>query len=371
MYLSPPDMGPLEREMLVAAFDSNWVAPVGPDLDAFEVEIQNRVGDVFAVGLSSGTAALHLALLGVGVVAGDDVVVSTFTFAATVNAIKYCGANPIFLDSDRETWNMSPVLLRQTLAERAGKGLRTAAVLCVDLYGLMADYAAIQQICDAAGVPLIEDAAEALGATQHGRNAGSFGAAAAFSFNGNKLITTSSGGMLVSKDPAMISRARYLATQARQKVAHYEHVDIGYNYRLSNLLAALGRAQLKRIDEKIARRKRNRMLYHEVLSQIDGLQFNPIPDGFTSNHWLTCFTVNPGLGVRPEAIQEALEAHDIESRPLWKPMHLQPVFSDCESVLNGVSDDLFASGLCLPSGSQMTDSDVERVASLVRSQFRQ
>ena len=365
-------MGALEREMLLAAFDSNWIAPVGPDLDAFERELAMIVGgDTHAVALSSGTAALHLALLGVGVRPGDDVFVSDFTFAATANAVSYCGARPVFIDSERSTWNMDPELLRSALADRQSVGLLPKAVVCVDLYGQLASYGEIETICESFGVPLIEDAAEALGATLSGRSAGSFGAAAAFSFNGNKLITTSSGGMLVSHDKDFIDRARYLSTQARQKVAHYEHTDIGYNYRLSNLLAALGRAQLSQLEAKIARRTAIRHRYASALADLPEIGFAPVPAHGRSNNWLTCITIDSSISpVAPETIRLALERNDIESRPLWKPMHQQPVFAGSPTYLSGVSAELFLTGLCLPSGSSMTDADVDRVASIISEELR-
>jgi pyridoxal phosphate-dependent aminotransferase EpsN len=360
-------MGPLEREMLLAAFDSNWVAPVGPDLDAFEIELSDVVDDgVHAVGLSSGTAALHLALMAAGVKQNDDVFISDFTFAATVNAVMYCGANPVFIDSEVDSWNMDPNLLERALAERADAGKLPKAVLCVDLYGQTANYKRIVPICESFDVPLIEDAAEALGASLDGKSAGSFGLAAAFSFNGNKLITTSSGGMLVSHDKEVVRHARYLATQARQPVPHYEHIDVGYNYRLSNLLAAIGRAQLSNLRPKIARRTAIRNLYMEALGSFEGIDFSPIPTGSVTNNWLTCITVDAQkAGVSFEDIRLALESENIESRPLWKPMHQQPIFATCASYLSGVSADLFSQGLCLPSGSSMSDSDVERVVSVV------
>lgn len=303
-------MSALEREMLLRAFDSNWIAPVGPDLVAFEEELGRRAGGRSAVALSSGTAALHLALLGVGVRPGDSVLVSDLTFAASVNAIVYCGAAPVFIDSEWRSWNMDPDLLADELEERCEAGRLPAAVVVVDLYGQCARYEEIAAICERHDVPLVADAAEAVGASHAGRPAGSFGRAAAFSFNGNKLITTGGGGALVSADEELVGRARYLATQARLPFAHYEHEEVGYNYRLSNLLAAIGRAQLRRLDEKIAARAALRSTYMAELAGLPGVAFNPIDASNTVNHWLTCITIDlaESGGVVPEAVRLALVA---------------------------------------------------------------
>jgi dTDP-4-amino-4,6-dideoxygalactose transaminase len=362
IYLSPPDVGPLERQMLLDAFDSGWIAPAGPDLDRFEAMLAERAGTDHCVALSSGTAAIHLALLHHGVGPGDEVVVSTFTFAATANAVMYTGAKPIFVDSALKTWNMDPELLRALLARKAIQNRLPKAVLVVDLYGHCASYDEIVPICAEYGVPLIEDAAEALGGSFNGQKAGSFGEAGILSFNGNKIITTSGGGALCSNNKALIDRARYLSTQARQPFPHYEHTDIGYNYRLSNLLAAMGCAQLDGLPTKIGRRHEIRNAYQTQFKDHPGVTFNPIADGHTSNAWLTCMVLDSKeTPATPEAVRLALEAENIESRPLWKPMHLQPVFKNCEAELNGVSDSLFAQGLCLPSGSGMTDQSLNNV----------
>jgi dTDP-4-amino-4,6-dideoxygalactose transaminase len=367
IHLSSPDVGPLEREYLLRAFDEGWIAPVGPDLDAFEAEISALTGWPGAVALSSGTAALHLALLEMGVQPGDDVFVSTFTFAATANAVAYCGANPVFIDSDDATWNMSPDLLEQALSGAAASGRLPAAVVVVDLYGQCADYDRIVPLCRRYGVPLVEDAAEALGATFGGAPAGTFGDVGLFSFNGNKIMTTSGGGMFVSPTADAAHRVRYLATQARQPAAHYEHTEVGFNYRLSNLLAAVGRAQLERLPQMSARRVEINARYREAFGDLDGLSFMPIADpGW--NGWLTCVVFDEPA-VR-DLVHKTLEADDIESRPLWKPMHLQPVFAQCASVVDGTSQRLFEHGLCLPSGSVLTDADVERVAGLVIDSVR-
>jgi dTDP-4-amino-4,6-dideoxygalactose transaminase len=369
IFLSSPDVGEAERNALLAAFDSGWVAPVGPDLDGFEADLAAITGWPGAVALSSGTAALHLALLVHGVQPGDDVLVSTFTFAASANAVSYIGARPCFVDSETTSWNMSPTLLAEELAERAAAGRLPAAVVVVDLYGQCADYDEIVPLCEQYGVPLIEDAAEALLATYKGRPAGTLGACGILSFNGNKIMTTSGGGAFVSPDAATADRVRYLATQARQPAVHYEHTEVGFNYRLSNLLAAVGRAQLARLPEMSARRHRINEHYRTVLGDVAGLAFMPIalwgddaaPGGW--NAWLTCVTFeDPHVRDR---VQEALATADIESRPLWKPMHLQPVFEGVPARVDGTSDWLFAHGLCLPSGSVLTDAQVERVATIV------
>lgn len=367
IYLSPPDVGEAERIAVLAAIDSGWVAPIGPDLAAFEAEVAQWSDRTYAVGLSSGTAALHLALKEVGVQAGDEVIVSTFTFAATANAVVYCGAAPVFIDCERSTWNMSPELLEDELRRRAARGALPAAVVVVDLYGQCASYDRIVPVCAEFNVPLIEDAAEAIGATYQHRPAGSFGDAAVFSFNGNKIITTSGGGMLVTDDQCLAAHARHLATQARDAAPHYEHSEVGYNYRLSNLLAAVGRAQLSTLDLRIAARRAVNERYRAALADLTGIGFLPVADGHQPNFWLTCITIDDALtGATREDVRLALEAQDIESRPTWKPMHAQPVFRHAASRLDGTSDQLFVTGLCLPSGSQLSVADQERVTSIIR-----
>ena len=315
--------------MLLAAFDSNWIAPLGPDVDAFEAEFAERVGVAHAVALSSGTAALHLALLLVGVGPGDEVLVPSFTFVATANAVVYRGATPVFVDCSPDTWNMDPDLVAEDLDRRAAAGRLPAALVTVDLYGQSCDYDRLVEACDRHRVPLVEDAAEALGATYRGRPAGSFGRMGVFSFNGNKIITTSGGGMLVTESAEEAQRARYLATQAREPAPHYEHNTIGYNYRLSNLLAALGRAQLAGLDSRVTRRGRINRRYREALGDLPGVSFLPIAPYGEPNYWLTCVTVDPdAAGTDRETIRLTLEEQDIESRPTWKPLHLQPVFAD-------------------------------------------
>ena len=359
IYLSAPDVTDLERQALIDAFDSGWVAPVGPHLTEFEQHMCHRIGWPGAVALSSGTAALHLAMLEVGVQPGDTVLCSTFTFVATANAITYCGATPVFVDSDSESWNMSPALLREALDALAAEGVRPAAVIMVDLYGQCADADAIAGICAQSGIALIEDAAEALGATYRGRPAGTLGDLGVFSFNGNKIITTSGGGMLVTPSTEMADRARHLATQAREPAVHYEHARIGYNYRLSNLSAAMGTAQLARLDDIMTRRHHINQRYREALGHVHGLEFMPVPDWSGWNGWLTCVTFTTTS--RRDAVIAALDSADIESRPLWKPMHLQPAYAGTRAFVDGTSEDLFTRGLCLPSSGALTDADIDLV----------
>jgi pyridoxal phosphate-dependent aminotransferase EpsN len=362
IYLSPPDVGRVERELLVDAFDSGWIAPLGPHVDAFEAELARFVGVKHAVALASGTAGLHLALLNLGIGPGDEVFTSSLTFAATANAICYVGATPVFIDSDAASWNMDPDLVAEELDRRARAGRLPKAVLTVDLYGQPARYDALAPLCERFGIPLVEDAAEALGATYQGRHAGAFGRVGVFSFNGNKIITTSGGGMLVTDDETMAARARHLATQAREPAPHYEHKDVGYNYRLSNLLAAVGRAQLQSLPRKIERRRAIFTRYQQELGELPGIAFMPELGGAKVTRWLTCITVDPqAFGCDRERIREALAADDIEARPVWKPMHLQPVFADFPHIGGRVSEDLFRRGLCLPSGSSLSEADQTRV----------
>ncbi len=367
IYLSPPHMGGLEQTFVAETFASNWIAPLGPQVDAFEAEFAAAVGAPYALALSSGTAALHLALLLAGVGPGDEVLVSTLTFSASANPVVYLGARPTFIDSERISWNMDPDLLAAALAARARRSRLPKAVVLVHLYGQSANIAPIQALCGRYGVRLIEDAAEALGASYGARAPGTLGWAGIFSFNGNKIITTSGGGMLVSNDGDMIRHARKLATQAREPAPHYEHAEIGYNYRLSNVLAAIGRGQLRVLDERVAARRRNFDFYRRALGDLPGLEFMPEAPWGRATRWLTCITVQPELlGVDREAIRLALEAEDIEARPVWKPMHLQPVFQDCESVGGAVAADLFERGLCLPSGSSLTEADLTRIVAVIR-----
>jgi pyridoxal phosphate-dependent aminotransferase EpsN len=362
LFLSPPDVGETERALLLEAFDSNWIAPTGPHVDAFEREFAARVGVEAAVALSSGTAALHLALLMLGVGPGDDVIVPTLTFVATANTACYLGARPVFLDADASTWNLDPALVEEELTERARSGRMPAALVGVDLYGQCADWSAIGASCARYGVPMVEDAAEALGATYQGRAAGGLAAIGAFSFNGNKVITTSGGGMLVSDDIAFADRARKLATQARDPAPHYEHSELGFNYRMSNLLAAVGRGQLRHLSEKVARRRAIKRRYRDALEAVPGIAFMPDAPGGEPNNWLTVLTLDEAeFGAGPDDVRLHLETLDIEARPAWKPMHLQPLFAASLRRGGRVAAEIFRTGLCLPSGSSMTDADVDRV----------
>ena len=362
IFLSPPHMTECDRNALLAAFDSNWIAPVGPDLERFEAAVASVAGVDHAVALSSGSAGLHLALQLIGVGPGDEVIVPSLTFAATANAVTYLGATPTFVDSEAASWNLDPDLLAEGLAEAAAAGALPAAVVTVDLYGQCADYDRILAACAEYDVPVIEDAAEALGATYRGRPAGSFGQAGVFSFNGNKILTTSGGGMLVAPDESLVQRARHLATQAREPEPHYEHHELGSNYRLSNLLAALGHAQVSQLAERIARRREIEHIYRSRLGAIDGIGFMPHPDTGTPNHWLTVITVDEQrFGLTPHELIAKLAAADIEARPAWKPMHLQPIFAELPMRGGAVAETVFATGVCLPSGSAMTDADQSRV----------
>ena len=346
IFLSPPDVGPLEREYLLAAFDSNWIAPLGPHVDAFETEMATRIGVASAAALSSGTAALHLSLLLAGVRPSDRVICSDLTFAASANAIVYCGAIPVFIDSEKESWNIDPDLLEEALSSLAREGTPARAVLAVDLYGQCADYSRLLSICNDHDVALIEDAAEALGASFRDRPAGAFGRMSVLSFNGNKIITTSGGGMLLSDDPELVRRARFLATQARDAAPHYEHSEVGYNYRMSNLLAALGRAQLRTLDERVERRRRIFDRYRAELEPLDGVEFLPEMNEGRSNRWLTVLTIDPAVsGVSREDVRLALERENIEARPVWKPLHLQPLLAGAPVRGGAVAADLFEGGV--------------------------
>lgn len=362
VLMSKPDVGELEEQYVVAAIRSGWIAPLGPDVDAFESEIKERAGVAHAVALTSGTAALHLGLLSLGVGSGDVVVTSTMTFAATANAIAYTGATPYFIDSDPVTGNIDPDLLERALTELEIKGTPAKAVVPVDLLGKAANYSRILPICAAHEVAVFCDAAESLGASHDGKPAGSFGRASVFSFNGNKIMTTSGGGMFVTDDAALAAHVRYLSTQARQPVVHYEHTEIGYNYRMSNLLAALGRAQLSRLDDMIDRRRQWRRRYRDFIAGREGVVVFGGEDDRGDNFWLSSIVLNPALAPVPASkVQERLNARNVESRPLWKPMHLQPVFANAPRLVNGSSEGLFEHGLTLPSGSAMTEEQFVRV----------
>ncbi|MCA1668662.1 MAG: aminotransferase class I/II-fold pyridoxal phosphate-dependent enzyme [Thermomicrobia bacterium] len=367
IYLSPPHMSGLEQTYVQDAFETNWIAPLGPHVDAFEREFCEVTGAAHAAALTSGTAALHLAMILLGVGPGDEVLGSTFTFSASVNPITYCGARPTFIDSERTSWNMDPALLRETLAKRAQAGKLPKAVVVVDLYGQSADLDAIKAACDEYGVPLVEDAAAAVGTTYKGRATGTVGKFGAFSFNGNKIITTSGGGMLVSDDGAAIAHARKLATQARDPAVHYLHTEIGYNYRLSNVLAAIGRGQLVVIEDRVAKRRENYDAYVRALGDVPGITFQPEAPWGRHSRWLINILIDPqAFGADREVVRQALAAEEIEARPLWKPMHTQPVFTGCEHVGGAVAEELFETGLSLPSGSTLTEDDLARVVGVIR-----
>ncbi len=362
IYMSSPDVGDLEEQYVVAAMRSGWIAPLGPDVDAFEKEMAERLGVAQAVALSSGTAALHLGLLGLGVKPGDTVVTSTMTFAATANAIVYTGAQPFFVDSEPDSGNMNPSLLRRAIAEVAASGRRVGAIVPVDLLGKAVNYTEILAIAEEHGIPVLSDAAESLGATHRGRAAGSFGKASVISFNGNKIMTTSGGGMLLTDDVELAARTRYLATQARQPAVHYEHTEVGYNYRMSNLLAALGRAQLTRLDSMITRRRAMRERYRELFAAVDGVTIFGGTNDDEDNFWLTSILVDSAVtGWTTDELSAALLEQNIESRPLWKPMHMQPVFAGAPRIVDGTSEHLFESGLTMPSGSALDGIEIARV----------
>jgi len=368
ILLSTPHMGIQELEFVKEAFETNWIAPVGPHINAFEEEFCQVVGASHAAALSSGTAALHLALRLIGVETGDEIFCSTLTFIATASPITYLGAKPVFIDSDRNSWNMDPNLLWDALTQRAKIGKLPKAVILVHLYGQSADLDPIIEACNHYEIPLIEDAAEALGATYKGRTPGTLGKIGIYSFNGNKIITTSGGGMLVSDDQGLVEKARFLATQARDPAPHYQHSEIGYNYRLSNVLAGIGRGQLKVLSDRVAARRHNFELYHQALGELPGIEFMPEASFGRATRWLTCLTVDPNLfGVDRETIRLALAKEQIESRPVWKPLHLQPVFAACESIGGTVAEDLFERGLCLPSGSNLTPRDIDRVIQAIQN----
>jgi pyridoxal phosphate-dependent aminotransferase EpsN len=366
ILLSTPHMGDREHQFVTEAFETNWIAPIGPHVDAFEQEFCLTVGSSHATAVSSGTAALHLALKLVGVGAGDEVFCSSLTFSASANPIAYLGAKPVFIDSDRLSWNMNPHLLQAALEQRAKVGKLPKAVILVHLYGQSADIDPILAACQQYGVPMIEDAAEALGATYKGRSPGTFGTVGIFSFNGNKIITTSGGGMLVSEDASITSKAKFLATQARDPAPHYQHSEIGYNYRLSNVLAGIGRGQLLVLSDRVAARRHNCEVYEKALGSLPGVEFMPEAPWGSATRWLTCLTIDPAaFGADREQIRLALAAEQIEARPVWKPLHMQPIFKDCDCFGGEVAEDLFDRGLCLPSGSNLSDEDLDCVISAI------
>ena len=366
IYLSPPQLSGYETKFIMKALESNWIAPLGPMVDAFELEFAETIGAKYALALSSGTAAIHLALILAGVKAGDEVLVSTLTFSASANPVMYLGGKPVFIDSEEKSWNIDPDLVSETVLNMAKKGKLPKAVVAVHLYGQPANLDPVLDICGEYNIPVIEDAAEALGSTYRGRSVGTLGLFGVFSFNGNKIITTSGGGMLVSERKDLIDHARKLATQARDVAPHYEHSEIGFNYRMSNILAAIGRGQLKVLKERVEKRRYIFEKYKELLSEVLGISFQPEAPWGRSNRWLTCILVDEReFGATREDIRLALETEGIEARPVWKPMHMQPVFRECKYVGEKVSENIFRNRLCLPSGSALNDNDIERVVDII------
>lgn len=367
IWLASPHMSDegYEKEYVQEAFDTNWVAPLGPNVNEFEKELAAKVGSKAASATTTGTAAIHLALKSVGIKEGDIVLCQSLTFSATANPIIYEKAVPVFIDSDYETWNMCPIALEKAL-EKYGKSVK--AVLVVHLYGLSADMDKIVELCEKYNVALIEDAAESLGTYYKGKHTGTFGKFGVFSFNGNKIITTSGGGMLVSDDEEKIAKTRFWATQSRDQSRHYQHSELGFNYRMSNVVAGIGRGQLKVLDQRVAKKKYIFEFYKKELGQLEGLEFMPINDWNEPNYWLSCITLSGK--VKPLEIMEALEKENIESRPVWKPMHMQPFFAEYDYVGTDVSEKLFENGVCLPSDTKMTDADLERICSIIKELWK-
>lgn len=385
IWLSSPHMGGTEKNFIDETFANNWIAPLGPNVDGFEEDLQSFTGSAHAAVLSAGTAAIHLALILLDVKPGDFVLCQSFTFSATANPIAYQGAIPVFIDSEVDTWNMSPAHMETAIKDcingeivYKGKKMPAAlpkAIIPVHLYGMPAKMEQIMKLADTYGIPVVEDAAEALGSTLHGRECGTFGKFGVLSFNGNKIITTSGGGALLSEDGEAIAKSRFLATQARDNAPHYQHSQIGYNYRMSNIVAGIGRGQMEVLKERVAARRANFEGYRAFFDSLSkrGYRVNlqPEPEGYVSNRWLTSITLNPeeNKGITRETLRLALEAENIESRPLWKPMHLQPVFEGCPYFGDGTSEKLFDLGLCLPSGSNLKDGDFKRVFEVMSGVF--
>lgn len=373
IWLSLAHMGGKEQEFIKQAFDTNWVVPMGPNVDGFEGDLEDFLGgDVKVAALSAGTAALHLALVMLGVEHGDEVICQSFTFAASANPITYLGATPVFVDSETDTWNMSPIHLESAIVDRLSKGKKIKAIIPVHLYGMPAKMKEICEIASKYAIPVIEDAAEALGSRYEKSHCGTLGYMSVLSFNGNKIITTSGGGALVSNDSSIAQRARFLATQARDPAPHYQHTTVGYNYRMSNVVAGIGRGQMLVLDDRIQKRRENNQFYRRRLESIDGLSFQNEPDDrFFSNFWLTSILIDPVItnGKNREGLRLELDKHQIESRPLWKPMHLQPVYQNCPYYGAGESEKLFENGLCLPSGSILSDDELCRVVDVIVNFF--
>lgn len=374
IWLSSPHMGGREQQYVSEAFDTNWVAPLGPNVNGFETDLSaylHNQNELHTAVLTSGTAALHLALTMLNVAIGDVVMVQSFTFCGTTNPVSYQGAELVFIDSEVDTWNMCPIALKEALEQYKNRSVK--AIMPVHLYGMPAKMDEIQKIADVYNVPVIEDAAEALGSTLKGEKCGTFGEMAALSFNGNKIITTSGGGALVSKHKHYIDRSRFLATQARDEAPHYQHSQIGYNYRMSNIVAGIGRGQMEVLDERVAQRRANNQRYRDFFAGIDGVTFQTEPDtDYFSNYWLTAILIDPAKtgGISREVVRLALDAENIESRPLWKPMHMQPVYEGTKFFGSGVSEKLFEQGLCLPSGSNLTEEEFDRIFNALSDIFK-
>ncbi|MEZ4779869.1 MAG: aminotransferase class I/II-fold pyridoxal phosphate-dependent enzyme [Flavobacteriaceae bacterium] len=369
IYLSSPHMGGNEQTYVKEAFDTNWVAPLGPNVENFEISLEDYLGNnTHVAALSSGTAALHLALILLGVQRGDEVLCQSMTFSASANPIVYQGATPVFVDSEKETWNICPTALETAIKDRISKGKKPKAIVAVHLYGMPCNVEALLFISKKYEIPVIEDSAEALGSTYKGKKCGTFGDISILSFNGNKIITTSGGGALVSKSKAIKQKTVFLATQARDEAPHYQHSEIGYNYRLSNICAGIGRGQMEVLEERVASRRKNHHFYKQLFSNFEGVTVFEEPTiDYYSNHWLSCILINPNIAkFTSEKLRRALENENIESRPLWKPMHLQPVFKAVPYYGGGISEALFQEGLCLPSGSNLTHEDLERINSVIQ-----
>lgn len=369
IWLSSPHMSGKEQSYVNNAFETNWIAPLGPHVNGFETAIQNYLGEGSHVAaLSSGTAAIHLGLILLNIGQGDEVICQSKTFSASANPIMYQGATPIFVDSEKDTWNICPEQLEIAIKDRIKKGKKPKAIIAVHLYGMPYKIDEIHSIAGEFNIPVIEDSAEALGSTYNSVKCGTFGEIGILSFNGNKIITTSGGGALVTKNLKLKEKAVFLATQAREKAVEYLHASVGYNYRLSNVLAGIGRGQMEVIDDRVAARRRNFEYYKEQFKTIEELVFTDEPTGYFSNRWLSC-VLTPSEETR-EGIRTSLDSLNIETRPLWKPMHQQPVFKDAPQYTNGVSDELFEKGLCLPSGSNLTETELNRVTSAIKTYFR-
>ncbi len=369
IWLSSPHMGGTEEQFVKEAFDTNWIAPLGPNVNGFEQDLELFLNNgCHAAALSSGTAGLHLGLVLLGVKAGDEVICQSMTFSATANPIMYMGAIPVFVDSEKDTWNISPQLLEEAIKDRIAKGKKPKAIIPVHLYGMPAKMDEVLTVAQRYDIPVLEDAAEALGSSVNGRKCGTFGDIGILSFNGNKIITTSGGGALVSHNASLVKDARFLATQARDEAPHYQHSQVGYNYRMSNLCAGVGRGQMEVLAKRISQRRNIYSQYHGLLSGKKGISFVEEPAGYFSNRWLTTILINPDMaGFTREDLRLALEKENIESRPLWKPMHMQPIFDGCAFYGDGTSENLFNNGLCLPSGSNLSEDDMNRIFEVIKT----